>query len=103
VLARFAPCSATARKNAWLLDLFTTLPWELLCAEVAKLKIELRTGKILVLPKVGSGGADEPLPQSVLHHSGLPSNDATSQNKSAERLSGEGGIRTRGPLSGPRA
>jgi integrase len=81
-----------------IVDLYTTLPWELLCDEVAKLQMELRSGKVIAFPKAASGGeGSATFLQPVLHELGPPSNDATSQNKSAERLSGEGGIRTRGP------
>ena len=34
-----------------IMDLYTTLPWSALCEEVAKLKIELREGKVIELPK----------------------------------------------------
>jgi hypothetical protein len=84
-----------------IVDLYTTLPWELLCDEVAKLQIELRSCKVIAFPKAASGGeGNATFLQPVLHELGPPSNDATSQNKSAERLSGEGGIRTRGTLAG---
>jgi hypothetical protein len=33
-----------------IVDLYTTLPWELLCAEVAKLKIQLVEGKVIAWP-----------------------------------------------------
>jgi integrase len=33
-----------------MMDLYTTPPWASLCAEVAKLKIELREGKLIELP-----------------------------------------------------
>lgn len=33
-----------------IVDLYTELPWSLLCEEVAKLKVSLRQGKVLTLP-----------------------------------------------------
>ncbi|HEX2690486.1 MAG TPA: hypothetical protein VHN14_27915 [Kofleriaceae bacterium] len=33
-----------------MMDLYTTPPWASLCAEVVKLKIELREGKLIELP-----------------------------------------------------
>jgi hypothetical protein len=51
-------------------DVYTTLPWELLCEAVAQLKIELRMGKVIAFPKVAlAGGADvagDPLLQPLL-------------------------------------
>ena len=38
-----------------IMDVYTTLPWEALCAEVAKLRLELREGRVLELRQVGSG------------------------------------------------
>jgi integrase len=41
-----------------IVDLYTTIPWKTLCEEVAKLKISLREGKVIALPKASnSGGA----------------------------------------------
>jgi len=39
-----------------IVDLYTTLPWEALCAEVAKLRISLREGKVLALPRAANAG-----------------------------------------------
>ena len=39
-----------------IIDIYTSMPWASLCEEVAKLKIERRTGKVLSMPKVMAGG-----------------------------------------------
>jgi hypothetical protein len=39
-----------------IVDLYTTLPWETLCAEVAKLRISLREGKVIALPRAANAG-----------------------------------------------
>src|SRR5438445_13438757 len=39
-----------------IVDLYTTLPWELLCEEVGKLRIDLRTGKVIAFPKAIASG-----------------------------------------------
>ena len=38
-----------------IVDMYTTLPWELLCEEVAKLKIEQRKGEVIALPIAVNG------------------------------------------------
>ena len=70
-----------------IVDLYTTLPWETLCAEVSKLRIALLGGNVVPLRKVAGA---EP------YYSGYynPAKSADSQRES----SGEGGIRTRGRL-----
>jgi hypothetical protein len=35
-----------------ILDIYTSMPWEILCAEVAKLRIERREGRVLKMPRV---------------------------------------------------
>ena len=37
-----------------IVSAYTTLPWTTLCEEVAKLKIGLREGRLIVLPKVAN-------------------------------------------------
>jgi len=50
-----------------IVSAYTTLPWTTLCEEVAKLKIGLREGRLIVLPKVAnSDGAAENLLQPLL-------------------------------------
>lgn len=44
-------------KSGDMLDLYSTPPWPALCAEVAKLRIELRTGKLVSLEAAGALGA----------------------------------------------
>jgi len=39
-----------------IMDSYTTLPWDALCAEVTKLRIEVREGRLLKLPKVAIAG-----------------------------------------------
>lgn len=40
--------------NEEVIDLYTTPPWPSLCAEVAKLRVQVRAGKVLRLPKVAT-------------------------------------------------
>ena len=42
-----------------IVDLYTTLPWELLCGAVSLLKIELRTGKVIAFPKIAQAGGGD--------------------------------------------
>ena len=50
-----------------IVSAYTTLPWTTLCEEVAKLRIRLREGRLIVLPKVAnSDGAAENLLQPLL-------------------------------------
>jgi len=41
-----------------IVSLYTTLPWDALCAEVAKLKIDVRAGQLLELRKAASSGGN---------------------------------------------
>src|SRR5216684_1832273 len=43
-----------------IVSLYTTLPWDALCAEVAKLRVELREGRLLEFPKVAAVGCYSP-------------------------------------------
>jgi hypothetical protein len=43
-----------------IVSLYTTLPWDALCAEVAKLGIDLREGRVLKFPKVAAVGCYSP-------------------------------------------
>ncbi len=43
-----------------IVDLYTTLPWDSLCAEVEKLRIELRTGRVLEFRQLAGGACDSP-------------------------------------------
>ena len=38
-----------------IIDLYTELPWPLLCEEVAKLRVKLLAGKVLAFPSIESG------------------------------------------------
>ncbi len=42
------------------MDLYTTLPWGALCAEVEKLRIELREGRVVEFRKAASATCDSP-------------------------------------------
>ncbi len=79
-----------------IVDLYTTLPWELLCEAVAPLKIELRTGKVIAFPKVAQAGGndvvEDPLLQPVLHRSGSSSKRLNSNEKIAEISAGRTGL-----------
>ena len=39
-----------------ILDIYTSMPWPPLCEEVAKLKVERRTGTVIALPRVAQVG-----------------------------------------------
>jgi len=42
-----------------IINIYTSMPWAPLCEEVAKLRVQRRTGQLFVLPKAASG-EDEP-------------------------------------------
>jgi len=42
------------------MDSYTTLPWAALCEEAAKLRVELREGRLLEFPRVAAVGCDSP-------------------------------------------
>lgn len=56
-----------------IMDLYTTLPWSALCEEVAKLKIELREGKLIELPKVAVAAENRGEATGILSPSCYPS------------------------------
>jgi site-specific recombinase XerD len=77
-------------------DDYTTLPWETLCTEVAKLKIKLLEGKLLPLSAVanaGVGGNTMPL-QSPLHSKSDSQEAEQIQHNEAVAEFGRGGTRT---------
>lgn len=41
-----------------IMDLYTTLPWETLCAEIGKLRLELKEGRIVELRQVANSSCD---------------------------------------------
>jgi len=41
-------------------SLYTTLPWDALCAEVSKLRVEVREGRLLKFQKLAAVGCDSP-------------------------------------------
>jgi len=43
-----------------IVDLYTTLPWGALCAEVEKLRIGLREGRVLEFRQLAGGACDSP-------------------------------------------
>ncbi len=72
-----------------IIDLYTTLPWEALCNEVAKLKIEWRVGRVIPFSRAAS--ADDKCAKSDEQGTGVyypfttpDQNVATSQKKTAE-------------------
>lgn len=44
-------CITHGPSTAAIIDLYTSYPWETLCTEIAKLKIELRTGTVIEMPR----------------------------------------------------
>ena len=63
-----------------IVSLYTTLPWASLCAEVAKLRINLLAGRVLEFRKVASGACDSPC-DSKLGNPKKPSHLATLERK----------------------
>ncbi len=54
-------CTHTPRKSGNTIDLYTTFPWEALCAEVAKLQVQRHErGQLARLPLAASGGKENP-------------------------------------------
>ena len=41
------------------MDTYSTFPWQALCHEVLKLKIELREGKVIAMPMAALGGSND--------------------------------------------
>jgi len=39
-----------------IVDVYSSLPWSLLCEEVGKLKLSVRAGVVIALPKAAAGG-----------------------------------------------
>lgn len=86
-----------------IVDMYTTLPWELLCEEMLKLKIELLEGKVIALPRaVASGQTNGPsdLVQSLVQTQSVTESDDHTGGRivshAAELPGGGGGIRTPG-------
>ena len=42
-----------------IVDMYTTLPWELLCSELLNIKIELREGVVIPMLKAVGGKTDD--------------------------------------------
>jgi hypothetical protein len=72
-----------------IVDMYTTLPWELLCKELLKIKIELRRGQVIPLRKVAGVADSGSLLQSLLQVSAAGNQDARNH---AERLAEEEGF-----------
>ncbi len=54
-------CTHTPRKSGNTIDLYTTFPWEALCAEVAKLKVQRHDrGQLARLPLAVSAEKENP-------------------------------------------
>jgi hypothetical protein len=53
-----APPAGSGVGDQNVLDQYTTFPWATLCREVAKLRIELREGKVIALPFARAAGAE---------------------------------------------
>ncbi len=54
-------CTHTPRKSGNTIDLYTTFPWEALCAEVAKLQVQRHErGQLARLPLAASGEKENP-------------------------------------------
>jgi integrase len=55
-----------------IVSLYTTLPWASLCGEVAKLRIELREGRLLEFPKLAAAGCYSPCDSRAVEMKNLP-------------------------------
>src|SRR4051812_28597635 len=54
-------CTHTPRKSGNTIDLYTTFPWEALCAEVSKLKVQRHErGQLARLPLAASAEKENP-------------------------------------------
>jgi len=53
-------CTHNLKKKGSSIDVYTTFPWEALCAEVAKLRISRRSKPDLAATIIGAGAADHP-------------------------------------------
>ncbi|WNG56524.1 hypothetical protein F0U59_18505 [Archangium gephyra] len=54
-------CTHTPRKSGNTIDLYTTFPWEALCAEMAKLKVQRQEpGQLARLPLAASAEKENP-------------------------------------------
>ncbi len=79
--------------------LYDQITWDAVCAEIAKLKIELETGKVIALPRAASAGAEpDGMVQGVVQPEG-PSENPPLRRAAGMREGGRGsGIRTHDPL-----
>ncbi len=79
-----------------IVSLYTTLPWATLCEEVAKLKIGLRKGTLIALPKAAnSGGGDGDLLHPLLQTHRVNEKAPKSRRLESHFDHGGGGNRTR--------
>jgi integrase len=79
-----------------IVSLYTTLPWATLCEEVAKLKIGLRKGTLIALPKAAnSGGGDGDLLHPLLQTHRVNEKALKSRGLESHFDHGGGGNRTR--------
>lgn len=81
---------ATHGPTGDIMDAYTSLPWEIICAEVGKLKISLLEGKVIELPKSVISGGSEPKFATPL------ATDAARQTKTPGILSDPGASSLRG-------
>ncbi len=80
-------CTHTPRKSGSAIDLYTTFPWEALCAEVAKLKVQRHErGQLVRLPLAAS--AEKESPEAPDGARGLATSLATVSQK-AESFPGD--------------
>ena len=46
-------------------DLYVTIPWEAKCEAVSKIRIELKEGRVITLPRLAAVGATGELTETV--------------------------------------
>ncbi len=94
-------CTHTPRKSGSAIDLYTTFPWEALCAEVAKLKVQRHErGQLVRLPLAAS--AEKESPEAPDGARGLATSLATVSRK-AESFPGDAMWRRRESNPRPKA
>ena len=85
-----------------IVSLYTTLPWDALCSEVAKLRIELRAGRLLELRKAANSNSDPGGSGGGLLPPLLPPHRLTEKAQHSHAVecsfgNAQGGTRTRTP------
>jgi hypothetical protein len=75
-------CTHAPRKGG-AIDLYTTFPWEALCEEVAKLKVQRRTshGDIVPLRAIAASKQNQPVASAAFYRSSTADHNVTKSNE----------------------